>query len=234
MVGFLAALVDLLLPPRCGFCRALLRAEQPNALLCSKCEQTILNPDHCCSYCGYPLTALQDDFCPLCSEHSYAFYAACAVSLFQGELRKAILRFKYSGKRELASLFGQLMARQVRQCRWPAVEAVVPIPLHRQKLRERGYDQALLLAQVLAKELGLPVQLLLSRRQPTVSQTTLSAAQRWQNMDGAFVVKKQPNVPQRVLLVDDLLTTGATAHFAADALHQAGVEEVYLAVIAHS
>ncbi|HZK24275.1 MAG TPA: ComF family protein [Oscillospiraceae bacterium] len=233
-MDLLTPLLDLLFPRRCGFCRTLLNEAQPGVLLCRSCEQTILNPQSCCSYCGYPLAASEDGFCPLCSEHSYAFYASCALSLFQGELRKAILRFKYGGKRELAFLFGQLMARQVRKCQWPALDSVVPIPLHPLKLRERGYDQALLLAQVLGKELDLPLQRILTRRQATVSQTTLSAAQRWQNVADVFVFHQQPSVPRRVLLVDDLLTTGATAHFAAEALHQAGVKEVYLAVIAHS
>lgn len=231
---WLAPLLDLLFPRRCAFCRVLLDDEQLPNLLCRSCEQTVLNPDECCSYCGYPLAATGEGYCPLCSEHSYAFYAACAVSLFRGELRKAILRFKYGGKSELAVPFGQLMARQIRKCGWPDLAAVVPIPLHPQKLRERGYDQALLLAQVLGKELGLPVLKLLVRRQPTVSQTTLSAAQRWQNVAAAFAFNRQSELPARVLLVDDLLTTGATAHFAAEVLLQAGVKEVYLAVIAHS
>ena len=82
------------------------------------------------------------------------------------------------------------MARQIRKCGWPDL-AVVPIPLPA-KLRERDYDQALLLAQVLGKELGLPVLKLLVRRQPTVSQTTLSAAQRWQNVAAAFALTGSP------------------------------------------
>jgi predicted amidophosphoribosyltransferase len=125
-----------------------------------------------------------------------------------------------------------LAARRVKETGWPEFSAVVPVPLHQSKLKERGFDQALLLARAVGSELGLPVQPVLQRVRSTPSQTKLGAEMRWQNVAGAFLALPGERVGGNLLLVDDLLTTGATAHNAALPLLAAGAGAVYLAVVA--
>jgi len=231
-MDFLQPLIDLLFPPRCSICRSILRDDKEEDL-CVRCAQLVLNPADCCQYCAHPLEKGKS-FCNFCAGQNFAFTAACAVSRYHGPFKKAIQRYKYAGQTELAAVLGRLAAQQVRQKNWPQVEVLVPIPLHPKKLWQRGYDQSQLLAEVMAQELGKPLKNLLQRKRHTVSQTALPAEERWQNMNNAFAAVTGKGLPSRVLLVDDLLTTGATAHFAALALRRAGVKEVFVAVIARS
>ena len=106
-------------------------------------------------------------------------------------------------------------------------QALVPVPLHTGRLRERGYDQALELTRPLARRLGLPLRDdLLRRARATAAQSTLDAGQRRRNLRGAFAVRGHCALPAHVALVDDVMTTGATAHAAASALLRAGVARV--------
>ncbi|HHU30299.1 MAG TPA: ComF family protein [Firmicutes bacterium] len=224
-------LLDLLFPPCCAFCRRKLAGESVLPL-CSECEAALLSPAGCCPHCGYPLPEDSRD-CPTCFDRAFAFDGACAASLYRGQLKKAVYRYKYGGEKGLAQPFGRIIALQVKKYPWPSFDAVVPIPLHHKKLLQRGYDQSLLLARAVAGQLKIPLVCGLRRRRETVSQTSLTAAQRWQNVREAFTCAAG-SLPQKILLVDDLLTTGATAHFAALAARRGGAVEVYLAVIARS
>ncbi|HHX73285.1 MAG TPA: ComF family protein [Firmicutes bacterium] len=227
---FFAALLDLLFPPACAVCRGRMPAEEQN--LCARCRGKILPAEKCCLRCGYPLAG--EFSCRRCRGYHYAFSRACAVFLYQGEVRKAVRRFKYGGRTGLARPFGELMAAQVAKHAWPACDAVVPVPLHPGRLRERGYDQALLLARAVADALQLPVRSCLERCADTASQTTMAARERWENVRGVFQLLPGEVVSGRLLLIDDLLTTGATAHHAAEALLAGGAEAVFLAVLCRS
>ncbi|NLM51565.1 MAG: ComF family protein [Firmicutes bacterium] len=227
----LSALWDLLFPPRCLFCRQRLAA---NTILCSHCRLQVLEISRCCSLCGYPFPARSNGNCPRCSGQKFLFAHTCAVGLYAGQLKEAIRRYKYGGRTEMAAGFGKLLAQQITKCNWPHLDAVVPIPLHPQKLRQRGFDQAVLLAEVVAKELALPLKKSLRRCRDTVSQTQLSAAERRRNLEDAFSAVQAGQMPKKILLVDDLLTTGATANNAAKALLAGGAEKIYLAVLGRS
>lgn len=229
-MGFLSPLFDLLFPPRCLFCRDTLRNGTDEGGICPVCLAHIPRPDGCCFFCAYPLHEQQRP-CPVCSDRIFSFNGACAVHIYRGTLKKTVHRYKYGGCRHLAEPLGKLLARQVRLCNWPALDAVVPVPLHPKRRQARGYDQALLLARVLGDELRLPVHCCLVRKTYTPSQTKLAARERWENVKDVFGTVAGADIPRCALLVDDLMTTGATAHFAARALLQAGSESVYLAVV---
>ncbi|MBS4021801.1 MAG: ComF family protein [Dethiobacter sp.] len=226
-MGHLNPLFDLFFPPRCIFCCSRLEGEGAFST-CEKCLAKL--PVHCCHRCGHPLPE-QIDPCPVCRDYKLSFHGACAVDLYRGRMKRVVQKYKYGRQKHLAGPLGKLMARRLKKCGWPQLSAVVPVPLHRQRLLERGYDQSLLLAQVIGDELGLPVRTVLVRSRPTPSQTKLGHNERWQNVRDAFSVLPEHTVSGRLLLVDDLLTTGATAHFAAAALLSAGAQEVYLAVV---
>lgn len=226
----LMPLLDLFFPRRCVLCGEKSGLAEEDTGACASCLQRIQRPDVCCPSCAHPVTD-EMQLCPICRNQSFSFSAVCAVTLYRGTVKKTIHQYKYRGCKDLAQPLGKLMAMQIVRCRWPVFHAVVPVPLHREKLLLRGYDQALLLAQVVASELELPVEQLLLRERPTFTQTKLDANGRWTNVAGAFKVVINEEVPQRVLLIDDLLTTGATAHFAGEALLHAGVSQVFVAVV---
>jgi ComF family protein len=150
---------------------------------------------------------------------------------YAGPLGRTVRALKYRGATRLAAWLGAALAREVAAVSWqPAV--VCAVPLHASRHRERGYDQALLLARGAAAGLGVPCRTLLARVRPTRPQARLSRAARLSNVAGAFVSVPVPGAA--ILLVDDVLTTGATTAACRDALLAAGALEVRVAVIARS
>lgn len=170
-------------------------------------------------------------FCEVCESLLEPAASTNAVFQYGGPIADALHRFKYSDRSELGAALGSLMA--VSASRWAGrVDAVVPVPLHWRRRRSRGYDQAALLAKPLARSLCVPTRFRgLRRVRHTKSQVDLSHRERQQNVAGAF----QPCAlrgARRVLLVDDVRTTGATLAAASAALHSGGVEEVHTLVLA--
>lgn len=225
-------LLDLIFPPRCLLCGCHPGADQAGVSTCSACLSALPAPSACCRRCGCPRLPPYYPHCPYCGGRRLAFEAACTVGVFRGKLKKTVHDYKYGGRMRLATPLGRLVARQVESSGWPRLSFVVPVPLHPEKRKERGFDQALLLAEAVSTELGVPLRQALQRTRPTLSQTRLSAEERWRNVEDAFSVPVGMRVDDNVLLVDDLLTTGATAHNAARCLAAAGAKMVYLAVVA--
>ncbi len=230
-MSFLVSFLELLFPPRCLFCGCF-PGEDPHGLsTCQACLMALSDRPARCGRCSRPVPPVYR-CCLHCSGRRLNFEAACAVELFQGGLKKTIHHYKYRGKSRLSVPLGRLMARRVKESGWPEFSAVVPVPLHPAKVKERGFDQSMLLARTVSAELGVPLRPVLQRTRPTPSQTRLGAGMRWQNVEGAFRILPKEEVAGNVLLVDDLLTTGATAHHAAQPLLAAGASRVYLAVAA--
>lgn len=149
------------------------------------------------------------------------------MCLFEGPVREAVHRLKYRGQRALAEPLGGLMADWWER-RGAEVDLIVPVPLHPKRLRERGYNQAALLAKVMARHVGRPLadDGVLVRVRHTRSQMELGEAQRRRNVIGAFRADEVGVRGRRVLLVDDVCTTGATLEACTDALRAAGAVEV--------
>ena len=191
------------------------------------------------------LTLLAPIRCAACDEAAdwpSAFCDACATLIdrverlgavfeYGGPVADAIQHFKYEGRSELGAGLGAAMAAEAYH--WAEkVDAVVPVPLHWRRRRARGYDQAALLARPVAKSLRVPALLRgLRRLRNTPSQVDLPHADRQQNVAGAFAPSRLRGV-RRVLLVDDVRTTGATLRAASEALKAGGVSEVHTFVLA--
>ena len=172
-----------------------------------------------------------DVFCAACSALIEHTSDPSAVFEYGGPVADAIQRFKYDGRSELGAALGSLMASDAR--RWAGkVDAVVPVPLHWRRRRSRGYDQAALLATPVANVLGIPALLRgLRRVRNTPSQVDLPHGERQQNIAGAFAPWRLRGL-RRVLLIDDVRTTGATLRAASEALRAGGVSEVHSFVLA--
>ena len=180
-----------------------------------------------------------DRSCPECSRQTPLLAGAVATGLYAGRLREAIHRLKYQNERELARPLGHLLARRMLPL-LPATEPLllVPVPLHPRRREERGYNQAELIAQAVARELGSRVRLepqLLQRRLETEAQTGLGREERLHNLSGAFDVAPQALgrlAGRSVLLIDDVVTTATTARECAAALQAGGSGPVLLGVVA--
>ena len=163
--------------------------------------------------------------CPRCLREPPPWQRAQAAFRYGFPLDRLLPRFKFQGDLAAGALLAMLMQWALDPAQRP--QALVPVPLHRSRLRERGYDQALELARALSREAGLP---LLADRLPRVrrtgAQTELGAAARRRNVLGAFALRAGPALPAHVALVDDVLTTGATAGECTQVLLAAGVARV--------
>jgi ComF family protein len=184
--------------------------------------------------CGEPadealLPALRPRRCPRCRASPPPYERARAPYLLGGALADAIHRFKYEGREELARPLSSLFAA----CEVPRADVLVPIPLHASRLRARGYDQTALLARHAARLWGSPVRPLLTRLRPTPQQVGQDRRRREQNVRGAFLAA--PAIAHlRVCLLDDVLTTGATAAEAARAVLRAGAIRVEVRTLARA
>jgi ComF family protein len=216
-----AGLQDLLFPQRCVSCG------QIGSLLCDECQQKIdpVSPPWC-PLCGYP--AKDNHLCQRCRHSPLALDGIRSVAFFEGPLRKAMHALKYRGLRAVAAPLGGLMAAYWRRNPLPA-DLIVPVPLHRHRERTRGYNQADLLALALADQIDLPVcDDWLIRTHNTSPQIDLDAEARKMNVAGAFRARENETlVGRRVLLIDDVCTTGATLEACSVPLRQAGAGSVW-------
>ncbi len=167
------------------------------------------------------------------------FAAARALALFEGTMRTAIHRLKFEGRRELAPILGHHLASFVRGCDvLGCADVVIPVPLHAARQQERGYNHALLLAERVAGELGATLLADGLRREvATAPQSELRRGQRWANVKGAFSIPPESVGEVRgrdILLVDDVMTSGATAAECARTLLGAGAASVYVATLARA
>lgn len=213
-----------LLPPRCLLCNA------PGADgrdLCVDCTSGLPWLQGACPSCALPLPASSAAAglpCGQCLRHAPPLQQVRAAFLYRAPLDRLLPRLKFHASLACARLLGECMAASASH--WPRPQALIAIPLHPSRLRQRGYDQALELARPLAQRLRLPLRdELLRRVRATSAQSRLDAPARRRNLRAAFRAGGR-DLPRHVALVDDVMTTGATLHAAADALQRAGVQRV--------
>ncbi len=210
--------LDLLFPPRCVACH------RPGSWFCPACLAAVGRVEGpLCARCGRPLPSF--GLCPACRTDGLALECVRAPFFFEGALQRAVHELKYRGRRVFAVPLGELLGAYVISLGWPD-SAIVPVPLHPERERARGYNQAALLAHVVAGRLGWPLlERGLIRVRDTRPQVGLDRQARRENVSKAFRWEG-PAPPRRVVLLDDVYTTGATMEACAQALRQAGVGEV--------
>ncbi len=223
---------DLLFPPRCVGCGAW------GEYLCPQCglQVTLIEPPYCVR-CGQPWRAAwgpPGGVCPRCQRYPPAYRQARSYALMEGVVRQAVHELKYQRQWGWGEVMAEWLTWLVQREGWP-IEAVVPVPLSQGRLQARGYNQAAWLAYPVARRLGVPYRgHALERFRETASQVGLGVAERWHNVAGAF--RPRGDLPFRaVLLVDDVMTTGATLHAAAQALLRfPAVEAVWAVTVARA
>ncbi|GAB6195869.1 ComF family protein [Lysobacter xanthus] len=194
--------------------------------LCAACEATLPVAGHACLCCALPIPA-GGEVCGAClaGPTSPPLTEVHAAFVYAAPLDRLLPRLKFAGDLAAGRLVAQLMTERLRGV--PRPQALIPVPLHRARLRQRGFDQALELARPLGRALVVPVlDRALVRARATQEQSRLSATARRRNLKDAFQAWPRLPLPAHVALVDDVMTTGATLRAAAIALRRAGVQRV--------
>jgi len=236
LAGLLDSIVDFFFPPICFICGKVLQ-DNKNLLICKSCiEQLPFIKEPFCSMCGMPFFGdTMSHICGRCQKEPFHFDRARSIFVFEREIKKAIYCLKYNSRPLISSTLGILFTQYAQNLiSKDDYDVVVPVPLHKSRLRQRGFNQSIFLAKRLAKSLNIEVDLLrLKRIKDTKPQTQLSERERKINVKGAFLcIDKEYFNNKRVLLVDDVFTTGATVNECARILKSSGAKTVDVLTLA--
>ena len=233
----LQAAVSLLYPPVCTICGKSIRAGE---YLCDQCETKVTRiVAPFCQTCSEPFEgSITGAFsCANCAHRTIYFDAAVAAYRGRGIVRQIIHEFKYARQLHLRHLIARWLRAALddeRLC-GPRFDIIVPVPLHPARQRERGFNQAGLLGELLSAQTSIPAKPMLERIRYTTTQTALDRSERMENLHNAFRLRKNADVRGlRVLLVDDVLTTGSTLNECARILKRAGAFSVHAATAARA
>lgn len=220
--------MDWLYPPRCCNC------DRRGFLLCDDCltEMNLLS-NRICQKCGYPISS-KTRLCEECRNDPPPYMAMRSWASFSGPARQALHSLKYKQNLGLGSILARPLVQMVRQSGWP-VDLVIPIPLSSAHQRERGYNQAACISRAVARELDLPHSShAVKRIKETETQVALDVNKRFMNLMDAFYANPAKLKSRNVLVIDDVITTGATMRSCAKSVMNAGAESVYCLSVART
>jgi len=221
--------LNIFYPTRCVFCETV--GEQQICPACRKEYPYLTEPR--CKMCGKPLRRVEQEYCRDCNGNERAFECGRNLWLHRGGVSDSLYRFKYQGVKSNGRVYAEELAAVYENTleNWE-IEQIIPIPLHRRRLAQRGFNQAEVIAVRLGRMLDLPVNTSsLIRQRHTRPQKVLNDRERWRNIRSAFRVKRSDNLSGNILIVDDIYTTGSTLNEAAKCLKDAGVRKVFFLTI---
>ncbi|MDI6781920.1 MAG: ComF family protein [bacterium] len=239
-------LFNLIFPAECSLCSNPLETIRER-YICSDCLNKIKPLElPVCEKCGKPLVSsfnlVQHPLCHECHTMERYFTSARAVGTYEGVLKKAIWLFKYEGKTGLQNTLGSLMVDCISHFGWTnnvstgreGIDIIIPVPLHKTKLKSRGYNQSDILAAFIGKKMNIPVSRNnLKRIKATITQASLKRKERIKNIHNAFCIRQPEEFSaKRILLIDDVFTTGATSNECSRILKQAGSDDVFVLTLA--
>ena len=237
----LLPLAAALLPADCLVCRGPLPARHEGGV-CLPCWRTFRRLEGpCCRRCGEPVFVFErishppSHLCEECRRRVRPFDRCRSAGIYDSALREAIHRVKFDGERTLGRCLGRWLARTLPG-ETAEADLIVPVPLHPRRARERGYNQSELLSEALAAASGIPHGVrLLAKISPTRSQATLGRQDRRRNLRGTFsLARREEASRKRILLVDDIYTTGATVEECARVLRRGGAKSVKVVTLART
>ena len=233
----LTGLCDLVYPPHCLICKTHLLISSPGDILCQNCQENlVLNTPPFCLKCSRHRKNIAHPKCHECTKADLQFDFAWAACLYVDPLKTMITQFKYNQKTYLRKPFTQFITNfiQIYHLDIEQFDIIVPIPLFPSRLIERGYNQSQLLAEQIARKYHIHLSLKnLVRIRNTEHQTFLTKKERWTNIQGAFrIINSAEFSGKNILIIDDLLTTGATVSEASATLKDAGGKTVGVLTLA--
>lgn len=219
---------DLLFPRRCPVCGGV--AMPKGRLICPAClKQLSFVSSPACMKCGKEIGSRDQEYCADCIRRKKSFTRGFALLNYDSRAAVSMAAVKYHNKREYLDFYARAAAlRFEKQFRQAGIQVIVPVPVHASRLKTRGFNQAAVLAEKLSAELGIPWEELLIRVKKTDAQKSLGSAERLKNLRGAFEAEQEAGKWERVLLVDDIYTTGSTAEICSRALLKTGVKQVFV------
>ena len=222
------AAADLLFPRRCPVCGGV--AMPKGRLICPAClKQLSFVSSPACMKCGKEIGSREQEYCADCIRRKKSFTRGFALLNYDSRAAASMAAVKYHNKREYLDFYARAAAlRFGKQFRQAGIQVIVPVPVHASRLKTRGFNQAAVLAEKLSAELGIPWEELLIRVKKTDPQKSLGSAERLKNLRGAFEAEQEAGKWERVLLVDDIYTTGSTAEICSRALLKTGVKQVFV------
>jgi len=230
-LNFAKSAFNWLIPRRCIVCATAL-ANDPHPC-CHGCYNELPFQHHCCTKCGQVYSA-QLDYCGRCLTSPPPFDACFCSFRYEGAIREEIQRFKYGEKPELAMGLAQALYLELQAFDVPVPDLLIPVPTHINRLRERGYNQSLLLAKSLSKLMSIRFSnSIVEKHRFTDPQVKQSLKQRQRNVKGSFRLRSQTTA-KNIAIVDDVFTTGSTAAEITKILKQNGVDYVQVWGLAHT
>lgn len=223
--------MELLFPRRCPVCDSVLPMGEKLCPACRNKWKLIYSPY--CRKCGKPIEDERKEYCTDCAENRH-FYREGRALYEYGSIRQSLYRFKYKGRHEYAEFYGSELAKHMENVirQWKP-DALVPVPLHKSRRRQRGYNQAEVLAKALGKQLGIPVNTrLIKRVKKTVPQKKLNRRMRQNNLKKAFKIDRNDVKLSTIIIIDDIYTTGSTVDAMAVVLQEAGIKDIYFVALA--
>jgi competence protein ComFC len=219
--------LDLLLPPNCGGCG------KPGSRWCKECQQNVINlSEPCCEICGIPIR--NKGICSDCLHQRPSYKILRSWSAFNDPIKNALHRLKYRHDIGLGDALARQLIEYVSKLNWP-IDLVIPVPLGRKRLDERGYNQVGLIAHPLSLAMNIAYYpQALSRDHETRSQVGLNRVERQLNVQGAFTAEEKYVSGHIILLIDDVATTGSTLTSCAKALYAANARDVFALTVARA
>lgn len=215
-------------PPSCALCGDLLGKNE--RYICVACEVSLPHvTEPACFKCGKEISDNETELCEDCSRHIRSFVRGFPAMNYDEMFQESIATFKYHGKRDYGKYFAYEIARsRGKDIAGVNPEALIPIPLHKKKLRKRGYNQAEVIARELGRRLDIPVDdKILIRTVNTLPQKRLNSIERENNLKNAFQSQEKRVKYNKIMLVDDIYTTGTTVEACTKVLHEIGVKDIY-------
>lgn len=223
--------LQILYPQHCPICHDIAPWHEE---ICPECRRRLpYIRTKRCRMCGKPVED-SETLCDDCRKFRHSYQEGIGVFLYDDVMRETMAYLKYKHRREYGRVLGNLVFDETREKirAWKA-EAVIPVPMYKRKMEERGYNQAEEIARPIAERSGIPLRTdLLIRKEKTAAMKNLTAAERRTNLKNAFAVRKRKEgMPKRIILVDDIYTTGATIDACARALADAGADGIYFLTV---